>query len=397
MTAARPPLLAVLALPFLLSGCSQPTPPTAPASPQPVTYDVILANGRVVDGTGAPWFGADVAIAGDRIAAIGNLKDAAAKQRIDASGLVVAPGFIDLLGQSEFNVLVDNRVASKITQGVTTEITGEGGSIAPVSDRMIADAKAPYDHFKVTHDWHSLREYFARIERSKSAVNIGTFVGSGGIRDYVVGKEDRPATPAELTEMKNLVSQAMQDGALGVEADASREDVLKRVGIDRARGLIAAVGTDAENVYAVLSARVMRPDLFIVGRAETEDATVKLKRAGADRVLSPYQIGGVQMAQTALRPAVVDFFELATSADNLELAMEEITIAKTSALADQSILSANLRQRYGVIVVGIQREDRRMEFNPEPDTLIRPGDKLVVLGRPESLKKLEAHAAEAKS
>ena len=219
MTAARPPLLAVLALPFLLSGCSQPTPQTAPAaSPQPVSYDVILANGRVVDGTGAPWFRADVAIAGDRIAAIGNLKDAAAKQRIDASGLVVAPGFIDLLGQSEFNVLVDNRVASKITQGVTTEITGEGASIAPVSDRMIADAKAPYDHFKVTHDWHSLREYFARIERSKSAVNIGTFVGSGGIRDYVVGKEDRPATPAELTEMKNLVSQAMQDGALGVSS-----------------------------------------------------------------------------------------------------------------------------------------------------------------------------------
>ena len=137
----------------------------------------------------------------------------------------------------------------------------------------------------------------------------------------------------------------MADGVLGVEADASREDVLKRVGIDRARGLIAAVGTDAENVYAVLSARVMRPDLFIVGRAETDDATMKLKRAGADRVLSPYQIGGVQMAQTALRPAVVDFFELATSADNLELAMEEITIAKTSALADQSILNANLRQR----------------------------------------------------
>ena len=218
MTAARPALLALLTLPLLISGCSQPpaTPPAA--APEPATYDVILANGRVVDGTGAPWFRADVAIAGDRIAAIGNLKDRAARQRIDASGLVVAPGFIDLLGQSEFNVLVDNRVASKITQGVTTEITGEGGSIAPVSDRMIADGKAPYEHFKVTHDWHSLREYFARIERSKSAVNIGTFVGSGGIRDYVVGKEDRPATAAELTEMKNLVSQAMQDGALGVSS-----------------------------------------------------------------------------------------------------------------------------------------------------------------------------------
>lgn len=186
---------------------------------------------------------------------------------------------------------------------------------------------------------------------------------------------------------------AMDDGVLAVEADASREEVLKRVGIARARGLIAAVGTDAENVYAVLSARVLRPDLFIVGRAETEDATIKLKRAGADRVLSPYQIGGVQIAQTALRPAVVDFMDLATSTDNLDLAMEQIAVTGKSALANQSILDANLRQRFGVVIVGIQRQDLRMEFNPAPDTAIRAGDKLVVLGRPESLKQLETEAA----
>src|SRR5207247_1962463 len=186
---------------------------------------------------------------------------------------------------------------------------------------------------------------------------------------------------------------AMDDGVLAVEADASREDVLKRVGIARARGLIAAVGTDAENVYAVLSARVLRPDLFIVGRADTEDATTKLKRAGADRVIAPYQIGAVQMAQTALRPAVVDFMELATSSDNLELAMEEITVMASSGLAGHSILDANLRQRFGVVIIGIQRQDRRMEFNPAPDTDIRAGDKLVVLGRPDSLKQLEAEAA----
>jgi voltage-gated potassium channel len=222
--------------------------------------------------------------------------------------------------------------------------------------------------------------------------------GYGRIGSIVAHQFRRQGIPYVVVERSaERLQAALEEGALGVEADASREDVLKRVGIDRARGLIAAVGTDAENVYAVLSARVLRPDLFIIGRAETEDATTKLKRAGADRVLSPYQIGAVQMAQTALRPAVVDFFELATSADNLELAMEEITIANTSSLADQSILTANLRQRYGVIVVGIQRQDRRMEFNPEPDTVIRTGDKLVVLGRPESLKKLEAHAAEAKA
>ncbi len=218
--------------------------------------------------------------------------------------------------------------------------------------------------------------------------------GYGRIGSIVAHQFRRQHIPYVIVERDvDRVQAAIEDGALAVEADASREDVLKRVGIERARGLIAAVGTDAENVYAVLSARVMRPDLYIIGRAETEDATAKLRRAGADRVISPYQIGAVQIAQTALRPAVVDFFELATSSDNLELAMEEIMIAPQSPLAGQSILDANLRQRYGVIVVGIQRQDRRMEFNPEPDTAIRAGDKLVVLGRPESLKRLETEAA----
>ena len=221
--------------------------------------------------------------------------------------------------------------------------------------------------------------------------------GYGRIGSIVAQQFRRQRIPYVVVERNaDRLQAAIEEGALGVEADASREDVLKRVGIERARGLIAAVGTDAENVYAVLSARVMRPDLFIVGRAETEDATIKLKRAGANRVVSPYQIGGVQIAQTALRPAVVDFMELATSSENLELAMEQITIEAQSTLANRSIVEANLRQKYGVIVIGIQREDSRMEFNPEPDTAIRPGDKLVVLGRPESLKRLEAEASEGK-
>jgi voltage-gated potassium channel len=220
--------------------------------------------------------------------------------------------------------------------------------------------------------------------------------GYGRIGSIVAQQFRRQQIPYVVIERSaERVQTAIEEGALSVEADASREDVLKRVGIERARGLIAAVGTDAENVYAVLSARVMRPDLFIVGRAETEDATLKLKRAGANRVISPYQIGAVQIAQTALRPAVVDFMELATSADNLDLAMEEIPIAPRSALANRTVVEANLRQRYGVIVIGIQREDSRMEFNPEPDTPIRAGDKLVVLGRPDSLKRLELDAAEA--
>jgi len=217
--------------------------------------------------------------------------------------------------------------------------------------------------------------------------------GYGRIGSLVASQFKRQNVPYVVIERDaERLQVAMEDGCLAVEADASREDVLKRVGIERARGLVAAVGSDAENVYAVMSARVLRPDLFIVGRAESEDATRKLKRAGADRVISPYQIGAVQLAQTALRPAVVDFMELATSADNIELAMEEIPIAKGAALDGQSVLRANLRQRYGVIVVGIQRQDRRMEFNPDPETVMHAGDKLVVLGRPDSLKRLELEA-----
>jgi len=185
------------------------------------------------------------------------------------------------------------------------------------------------------------------------------------------------------------VQVAIEEGALGVEADASREDVLKRVGIERARGLIAAVGTDAENVYAVLSARVMRPDLFIIARVESDDAEHKLRRAGADRVISPYQIGATQMVQTALRPAVVDFFHLATSSDRLDLSMEQVHIKDDSPLANQTIVDAGIRQRFGVIVVGIKRAGGGMDFNPPPEAVMRSGDELVVLGRTESVKALE--------
>lgn len=217
--------------------------------------------------------------------------------------------------------------------------------------------------------------------------------GYGRIGSMVAREFHRQNIPYVVVERDaERVQAAMADGGLAVEADASEEGVLERVGIARARGLIAAVGTDAENVYAVLSARVLRPDLFIIGRAESEEATRKLVRAGADRVISPYQIGALHIAQTAVRPAVVDFMELATSTEHLELSMEQIAIAPTSNLVDQSVLKAGLRQRFGVVVVGIQRKDRRMEFNPEPDTVLRAEDKLVVLGRSESLKQLEQEA-----
>ena len=179
-------------------------------------YDLIFAGGRVVDGTGAPWFRADIGVVGDRIAAVGDLSKAPATRRIDASRLVVAPGFIDMMGQSEYRVLVDNRVASKITQGITTEITGEGSSIAPLNDRMIGEGRDVWSRYGVTPGWTTLAGYWKEFERTRSAVNLGTFVGAGGIRNLVIGKENRRARPEELETMKAAVARAMEEGALGL-------------------------------------------------------------------------------------------------------------------------------------------------------------------------------------
>jgi voltage-gated potassium channel len=220
--------------------------------------------------------------------------------------------------------------------------------------------------------------------------------GFGRIGQIVAREFMRQAIPFVVIERDIERMQAAIDmGYLAVEADASSEDVLRRLGIGRARGFIAAVSTDADNVFAILTARLLRPDLFIIARAETEDAKAKLVRAGADRVLSPYQIGGLQLAQTALRPAVVDFVQLATSSDNLDLNMEQVQIGEGAPLAGRSLIDAHLRQRFGVVVVGIQRAGGGMEFNPPPESVMRVGDYLVVLGQARNLRELEAAARSA--
>jgi voltage-gated potassium channel len=213
--------------------------------------------------------------------------------------------------------------------------------------------------------------------------------GFGRMGEIIAREFARQGVPFVVIERSSeRMHVAMDHGFLVVEADASNEDVLRRVGIARARGFVAAVSTDAENVYAVLSARLLKPDLFIVGRAESEDARTKLKRAGADRVISPYHLGGLQLAQTALRPAVVDFVQLATSSDNMNLNLEQVRIGAGSPLDGCSLIAAGLRQRFGVVVVGIRRADGKMDFNPEPETAMHAGDDLVVLGRAQSLKDL---------
>ncbi len=179
-------------------------------------FDLIIAGGHVIDGTGSPWYTADVGIRHGRIAAIGELKSAAAGRRIDATGLVVAPGFIDMLGQSEFTILVDPRLPSKIYQGITTEITGEGTSPAPMSGHARDEAAQTLEHYGLKADWESLGEYFARLERSGLGINLASYVGATTLREVVIGGADRPATAAELDRMRALVREAMLQGAVGV-------------------------------------------------------------------------------------------------------------------------------------------------------------------------------------
>jgi N-acyl-D-amino-acid deacylase len=193
-------ILGVLFMPFM-------------QSPQ---FDLLIKNGRIVDGSGRAAYVADLAIKGDRIVSIGKLSQATAARTIDAQGLVVAPGFIDMLGQSETYVLIDPRAMSKVMMGVTTEITGEGESIAPINERQIKEQEDFLKRFNLMIDWRTLDEYFKRLDKQGSGVNLGTFVGATQVREYVIGYDDRPPTPAELDQMKKLVADAMRDGALGL-------------------------------------------------------------------------------------------------------------------------------------------------------------------------------------
>src|SRR5271156_4345009 len=181
-----------------------------------VGYDVLIRHGQIVDGSGGAPFAGDVAIRGDRIVSIGSFENTKAKREIDATGLVVSPGFIDMLGQSELSLLIDNRSQSKLSQGITSEITGEGGSIAPQNELTIAPRKILLDHYHLSVDWKDLAGYFRRLEKSGTPINIGTYVGAAQVREAVLGDVNRAPTPAELKQMESLVATAMQQGALGV-------------------------------------------------------------------------------------------------------------------------------------------------------------------------------------
>jgi len=207
-----------LVLWLVLVVCSRSSSPGADNADSDVC-DILFVGGRIIDGTGAPAFHGDVCVRGDRIAGVGLLSQRKARRTIDATNLVIAPGFIDLLGQSEFVIFLDNRAASKITQGITTEITGEGSntSAGHPNARRLHSRSAYLDAHGVPI-WNDLEGYFRAFAKNRSAINLGTFISAGGVRDNVIGKTDRPATAPELLTMETEVAEGMAMGAFGVSS-----------------------------------------------------------------------------------------------------------------------------------------------------------------------------------
>src|SRR5580698_5632513 len=186
-----------------------------PAQTSRSTFDLVITNGHIIDGTGSPWYSGDLGIRDGKIAAIGNLGEAPRKRTLDAQGKVIAPGFIDMLGQSDLTILVDPRVPSKIYQGITSEITGEGDSVAPLNDALIQAGHSEYDYYKITPDWHTFRQYFARLEKQGMGINLASYVGATRVRRFVLGEDDKQPTSDQLAQLQSLVRDAMNDGAVG--------------------------------------------------------------------------------------------------------------------------------------------------------------------------------------
>jgi len=180
------------------------------------SYDIVISGGHIIDGTGSPWYSGDIGIHAGKIAAIGNLAAAPRRRTIDARGMVVAPGFIDMLGQSELTILVEPRLPSKIYQGITTEVTGEGSSAAPQNEAIIGQLDTTYKHLQINPDWRTLRQYFARLEKQGIGINLASYVGATQVRAMVLGFDDRQPSAAQLEQMTVLVREAMRDGAVGV-------------------------------------------------------------------------------------------------------------------------------------------------------------------------------------
>src|SRR5450631_663962 len=230
-----------------------------------------------------------------------------------------------------------------------------------------------------------------KVEKKINALS-GHYIicGFGRIGSLICKEFKENDLPFVIVEKDIKTTEKLdEDGYLYLKGDATLDETLLKAGIKRAKGLISVVTSDTENVYIVLTARGLNPDLFILARSGEEGSDIKLKRAGANKVVSPYIIGGSRMAQSILRPNVVDFIEIATGSEHLDLQMEEITIPPHSAFSGETLVSSGFRKEIGVIIVGIKKAHGKMVFNPHSHSRIEGGDTLIVLGEPGSIAKLE--------
>ncbi|NPA49329.1 MAG: potassium channel protein [Thermodesulfobacteria bacterium] len=207
---------------------------------------------------------------------------------------------------------------------------------------------------------------------------------------HIIAKE----VPFVVVEKNpQVVKEIEKEGFLYLEGDATHEEVLKKAGIDRAKGLVSVLRSDADNVYITLTARGLNEKLFIIARADEEHVETKLKRAGADKVVSPYLIGARRMALIILRPAVTDFLELVTPEQSVELQLEEVRISDRSDLVGKPLLESGIRQFSGAIILAIKKVTGEMIFNPPPDYIFEAGDVVVALGDRKGLARLEEVAS----
>lgn len=243
-----------------------------------------------------------------------------------------------------------------------------------------------------------LHKLLGRKKLQKKIKNLkGHYIvcGFGRIGQLVSREFASKPIPFIVVEQNPEHCQRLEDeGYLFVQGDATHDDVLENAGIREAKGLVTVVTSDSANVFITLTARGINPDLFILARASEDGADIKLMRAGANKVVSPYTIGASRMAQAILRPSVVDFIDIATGRENIELQLEEICISKTSSLAGKTLINAGIRKELGLIIVGIKK-DQHMSFNPDPSTEIEPEDILIALGEPDAIKNMEEIACGA--
>jgi voltage-gated potassium channel len=217
--------------------------------------------------------------------------------------------------------------------------------------------------------------------------------GYGRIGSLVAREFERRPLPFVVVERDETKVPRMPEEYPVVVGDATEEGVLSEAGIERAKGLVTVLHSDADNLFVTLTARGLNPNLFIIARYEEERSETKLLRAGADKVVSPYIIGGTRMAMAVLRPAVIDFIDLTTQSESLGLQMEEVLVVEGSKLTGKTLVDTRIRSEFDIIVVAIKKKSGHMQFNPSASTVLEEGDRLIAIGQREHLRRLEAEAA----